>query len=1005
MTSPNLSSPPDGTANHGSFAAWAAKDEAAWRATLTGAESARWDEIRNGLFDGFEDIVEAVEGGMTQAHAMLTALARRLTGNLTITFPTAAEALAAIAQIPILGDFIELITGVEDGDYDDLGTFFLNWRRFFEVVDFTDPDFDPEATRKLFVELVVQPLIKSITRITSALLGPLSIGFLTDEIQTLLFEGGFDDPVTIVPGDGVEHDATDGVPLTTPLGCAKVTCDGTDKSRATEVIKVAPGWALKLGGRIKYEGLTAGADAIRLNLIPYSDASTPVPGGAIMVATAGTVSGTSTGVNGWGLLPIEGSWTVPATGVSHVVAEWHVTDAATAGVVKFDELYLQSTEKIPQAFTKDLPEDLSSLLNFIQAWIHSALTALGLTPSGTLLDDIFDLSDELEWIQEKAQQGAADALASLGKIQAMLDAFKGAAGGAIADIQTALNKAGQDTRDAIANALGHPGTGHTVGDILTYLMNIPKDVVDGLEDDLAEAGDAIADVFDDVRDGWNRFWDGIYKTTGSTGKTAADVQTAALEVINTATAAHVNIETANAAVATWQSAFTQQQMAQPLWLTGTDGTCEVTIPLAWCHYWPDPENGGHNSFALSCGVGAHTHAVDTIPIAIEEFKVTSMMAGINGPGQFVGGVMRCRGGDLKDTITTNGLMTSGCRFVIYEMDVTDGSVKLLYESVDQPVLGSISGGPIVHEMPAGSEFITTVGQVLVVGVWAPVDALAVLAGCPISQGYNSASSAFPKSIGVRDTGWSGNAPSTMSNGDFTYMTFETSSYADLEAATVPFFGLGSASPPAPVVRRRYVSQFATIGVSDWVNVTGPFGTINGELSSTALAAGVYKDPLATDSAATEIHLSPTRTIGKTRIAVKSNADMSKWIGVEFDRTSSTAMTAKIVTGTGPDAGLTTRFTSANVGALTDIGPYEPDPVTGETRVGGPRFRMTYDQASNTYELFKLSMYWTWDSLGTWVDSGGFTAHGLEHRYGGAVTGVNGTPNRGQPVTQVSFYDR
>lgn len=908
------------------------------------------------------DVWAQLRRGIPLDHALLEVIVNRLTGGLVV-FPTKQEAIMALKKVPFLDDLVEFLTGIEDGDENDLGTFFLNLRRFFQSIDFTDPDFDPAVVHKAFVEIVVQPFIKTITEITSALLGPLSIGFLTDEIQTLLFEGGFDDPITIVPGPGVEHDPTDGVPLTTPLGCAKVTCDGTHKSRASAVIKVAPGWVLKLGGRIKYEGLTAGTNAIRLNLIPYSNATTPVPGGAIMVATAGTVSGTSTGVNGWGILPIEGSWTVPATGVSHVVVEWHVTDAATAGVVKFDELYLQSTEKIPQSFTKDLPEDLQTLVD----------EALGLWQG---LGERLHVDEWDDWLADTWAHTQAEA----NQIRDILAGL----------IVTPINSAVQAVKDwwnGIVGKTQHLTSGGTLppSQVSSPLgnTNFGQDLVDTL----------------------NKLWDGFNKTSGSTGKTPDDVQAAALEVINTATSAHVNIETANAAVATWQSAFTQQQMAQPLWLTGTDGTCEVTIPLAWCQYWADPENGGHNSFALSCGLGSHTHPVDTIPIAIEEFKVKSIMAGIDGPGQFVGGVMRCRGGDLKDTITTNGLMTSGCRFVIYEMDVTDGSVKLLYESADQPILGSISGGPIVHEMPAGSEFITTVGQVLVVGVWAPVDALAALAGCPISQGYNSASSAFPKSIGVRDTGWSGNAPSTMSNGDFTYMTFETSSYADLEAATVPFFGLGSASPPAPVVRRRFVSQFATIGVSDWVNVAGPFGTINGELSSTALAAGVYKDPLATDSAATEIHLSPTRTVGKTRIAVKSNADMSKWIGVEFDRTSSTAMTAKIVTGTGPDAGLTTRFTSANVGALTDIGPYEPDPVTGETRVGGPRFRMTYDQASNTYELFKLSMYWTWDSLGTWIDSGGFTVHGLEHRYGGAVTGVNGTPNRGQPVTQVSFYDR
>ncbi|OBB48742.1 hypothetical protein A5754_31900, partial [Mycolicibacterium fortuitum] len=62
------------------------------------------------------------------------------------------------------------------------------------------------------------------------------------------------------------------------------------------------------------------------------------------------------------------------------------------------------------------------------------------------------------------------------------DKFKGAAGGTVDDIEDALNGAGQAIRDAIANALGHSGTGHTSANILTYLQNIPQTVVSGLGD-------------------------------------------------------------------------------------------------------------------------------------------------------------------------------------------------------------------------------------------------------------------------------------------------------------------------------------------------------------------------------------------------------------------------------------------------------------------------------------------------------------------------------------------
>ncbi|TPW93648.1 DUF7257 domain-containing protein [Mycolicibacterium fortuitum] len=419
------------------------------------------------------DVWAQLRRGIPLDHALLEVIVNRLTGGLVV-FPTKQEAIMALKKVPFLDDLVEFLTGIEDGDENDLGTFFLNLRRFFQSIDFTDPDFDPAVVHKAFVEIVVQPFIKTITEITSALLGPLSIGFLTDEIQTLLFEGGFDDPATIIPGDGVEHDATDGVPLTTPLGCAKVTCDGTHKSRASAVIKVAPGWVLKLGGRIKYEGLTAGTNAIRLNLIPYSNATTPVPGGAIMVATAGTVSGTSTGVNGWRILPIEGTWTVPATGVSHVVVEWHVTDAATAGVVKFDELYLQSTEKIPQSFTKDLPEDLTSLFNWIGSLVDQMLTALGITPVGSLLDRIFDLSDELEWIQNKAQEVGDEIADGWNKFWGRIFGNPNATGKTVDDFAEATQVIVDYVRQ------GADGTGQTDGQ-----MSDAKSAVDGLRQTLA----------------------------------------------------------------------------------------------------------------------------------------------------------------------------------------------------------------------------------------------------------------------------------------------------------------------------------------------------------------------------------------------------------------------------------------------------------------------------------------------------------------------------------------
>ncbi|MGV0738245.1 hypothetical protein ABQF35_14205 [Mycobacterium syngnathidarum] len=896
-------------------------------------------------------------------------------GRLTATRPNAAALEVGSEAVPETVDLSARGSVVSE----------MNTATLAEAVGM--PDVDPDAPPT--IDQIRQWMMTNLFgQVSPSRIPQLPWAHLFDGKAELLDDPGFDNASTFNSGDPkINRDAEFG---RRRPGSARIDCDGAPHLVVSNLIPVEQGESLPIGAWVFYEELAASTAPIRVSVRAYhrNDDDSLTLLSTTQVAALSVLSGDSADHpdqdDDW--VWLGGTYLVPGPigglSVDECVAEVKVD--ATSGTAWADDATVTKTrDGMPQDWILDLIPDLTNLGNWIEEVVDKALTGLGIPPIGSLFDKMLDFQDGLADLDDMAGAAWTNANNALTDLANKLG---------ISDWNSWLTAQWNVLKN---NLLTNPGA---------VIGNLTQDLVEGLEDDLADAGDAIADVFDDLRDGWNKFWDGIYKTSGSTGKTAADVQTAALEVINTATAAHVNIETANAAVATWQSQFTQQQMAQPLWLTGTDGTCEVTIPLAWCQYWPKP-GGGHNSFALSCGTGSHTHPVDSIPIVLDEFKVRTLFASLDNAGDFIGGVMRCRGGDLKDTITTYGVMTPGSYFVIYEMDVTNGSVHRLYESAALPgSSGGLSVSPIVHEMPAGSEFITTVGQVLVVGVWSPESApFTLLAGAPVSSGYTTLASSFPKSIGVRDTGWSGSAPATMNDGDFTYMSFDSTLYSDLEKCIVPFFGLGSASPPAPVARRRFVSQFATLGVSDWVNVTGSFGTVNGELSSSALAAGVYKDPLATDSPATEIHLSPTKTVGKTRIAVKSNADMSKWIGVEFDRTSSTAMTAKIVTGTGPDSGLTPRFTSANVG--TNYGPLEADPITGTERVGGARFRLAYTQASNTYELFLFNpLYYSWSSLGTWVDSGGFTAHGLEHRYGGAVTGVNGTPNKGQAVTRVEFFD-
>lgn len=467
------------------------------------------------------DVWANLRRGIPLDHALLEVIVNRLTGGL-VTFPTKQDAIMALKKVPGLDDLVELLTGVEDGDEDDLGTFFLNVRRFFESVDFTDPDFDPAVVHKAFVEIVVQPFIKSITRITAALLGPLSIGFITDEIQTLLFEGGFDDPITIVEGDGITHDATDGAPGSTPLGCARVACDGTYKMRWTEPIKVGKGWSLKAGAEVKFEALTAaaGSNAVRIELQPYKGETNPQP--LVLMASAASPSGTAP----WGDLPAPTTYVVPAD-VTHVAIGWGTTEAATAGVAKFDNVYLDSIEKLPQAFTKDLPEDLQSLVNEALAlW-----TGLGERLHVDEWDDW--LADTWTHAQAEANQ-IRDILAGL--------------------VVTPINSAVQAVKDWWSGIVGKTQN-------LTSGGTISPTAV-GSSTGGSNLGQDVVNTVNDLKNTWNKFWDGVHGSTGSTDKTADDVQAAATTVAGTATNA-VNAAQTATALATYAGGRALWESANP----------------------------------------------------------------------------------------------------------------------------------------------------------------------------------------------------------------------------------------------------------------------------------------------------------------------------------------------------------------------------------------------------------------------------------------------------------
>lgn len=261
---------------------------------------------------------------------------------------------------------------------------------------------------------------------------------------------------------------SDGWSYDSVADAAKVVCDGSTKTLylSGPVIPVEAGQPLNIAQKVRYSGVTSGAgQTIQFVLETFasddgSGTATPVVVDGI-TNPSGTASTVTIGDPDWD----------PPPGVESVRPVLVVDELVTAGTV----------------FWENRPS--------LKKGLDSAL-------SGGLPKAIQDRIDDM---------------------QATWDKFKGAAGGTVDDIEDALNGAGQAIRDAIANALGHSGTGHTSANILTYLQNIPQTVVTGLTGslgDLQTTLNQIGDIFANtvvtpingvvqaIKDWWNQWFGG-----------------------------------------------------------------------------------------------------------------------------------------------------------------------------------------------------------------------------------------------------------------------------------------------------------------------------------------------------------------------------------------------------------------------------------------------------------------------------------------------------------------
>ncbi|AHB79557.1 hypothetical protein PBI_VALIDUS_27 [Mycobacterium phage Validus] len=283
-------------------------------------------------------------------------------------------------------------------------------------------------------------------------LAQIPLGSIVRDSPNLLPNGSFTDAIAV--DDPTAAWVRDTATYRSAPASVRTTADGTIRELLSiDAIPVQAGQKLDVSGYVRWANLTAAADSIALGLMTYGDAGEQ----RVLIKSVSNASGTQAA---WQKL--DGQYVVPE-GVTTVRVRLVVNQGATAGNVYFDDLAASLGSNRPQI---DWIEGLRDELAAAFAEAAAAAQAFG------------------DFLNQQWQQ--------------MLNGVKGGVGGAIEDL---INKLQNLTPSGLFDASR-----------LTNVLNMPPLDIDNtldLSDELADMGDFIGDVFDDVRDTWGHWWNAL----------------------------------------------------------------------------------------------------------------------------------------------------------------------------------------------------------------------------------------------------------------------------------------------------------------------------------------------------------------------------------------------------------------------------------------------------------------------------------------------------------------
>ncbi|ANN98208.1 hypothetical protein [Mycobacteroides abscessus] len=224
------------------------------------------------------------------------------------------------ADKPGLGDLVELLTGVEDGDLTDLGTWALGIRNALAGIDLAHPE----------------SILTAIAKVAGQFFkGVIPAAWIADVAQDLTSgAGGFTDPSVVEDNPDWHYDATQNGHLSGKS--IYVNADGHLYTISVkDAFEVAAGQIVDVAASAMWRGLTAagGSNPIRLCITPFGPDRTKLPD--VTVKQIQPMAADSA----WVRTSLTGSWTVPNDGsIKWATVTLVVTAGATGGRVHFSNV-------------------------------------------------------------------------------------------------------------------------------------------------------------------------------------------------------------------------------------------------------------------------------------------------------------------------------------------------------------------------------------------------------------------------------------------------------------------------------------------------------------------------------------------------------------------------------------------------------------------------------------------------------------------------------------------